>query len=208
MTGSFQTIAAQLAQLAGQLYARGWMFGTSGNLSAVVTREPLTLAITPSGAHKGAMEGSQILLVDEHARPVIESEGRPSDEALLHLSIASARGAGAVIHTHSIWSTILSDVHADEGGLSIEGFEMLKGLSGVTTHQHREWLPIVDNSQDMGALAETVRDLLATHKNCHGLLLRKHGLYCWGRDLREAQRHVEILEFLLEAVGRTRELSR
>ena len=34
-------------------------------------------------------------------------------------------------------------------GIALEGYEMLKGLSGVTTHAHREWLPIVDNDQDM-----------------------------------------------------------
>jgi len=33
-----------------------------------------------------------------------------------------------VLHTHSVWSNILSDAHAREGGLSIEGYEMLKGL--------------------------------------------------------------------------------
>jgi hypothetical protein len=26
---------------------------------------------------------------------------------------------------------------------------MLKGLDGVTTHEHREWIPILPNSQDM-----------------------------------------------------------
>jgi methylthioribulose-1-phosphate dehydratase len=40
--------------------------------------------------------------------------------------------------------------------------------------------------------------------NTHGVLLRGHGLYTWGQDLREAKRHLEILEFLVEAVGRTR----
>ena len=42
-------------------------------------------------------------------------------------------------------------VHAAAGGLAIEGYEMLKGLDGVPTHEHREWLPIVDNDQDMRA---------------------------------------------------------
>jgi len=33
-------------------------------------------------------------------------------------------------------------------------------------------------------------------------LLRGHGLYTWGRGLDEAERHTEILEFLLEVIGR------
>ena len=63
-----------------------------------------------------------------------------------------------MLHTHSVWSTILSDLHADEGGLFIEGYEMLKGLDGVHTHDHREWVPIVDNDQNMPRLARVARD--------------------------------------------------
>ena len=44
--------------------------------------------------------------------------------------------------------------------------------------------------------------LLAENAGIHGFLIRRHGLYTWGKDLAEAARHVEILEFLLEAVGR------
>ena len=108
-----------------------------------------------------------------------------------------------MLHTHSIWNTILSDLFADEGGLAIEGYEMLKGLAGVHSHAHREWLPIINNSQDMPELATTICTVLAEHANAHGFLLHKHGLYSWGNNLREARRHVEILEFLLETCGRT-----
>jgi methylthioribulose-1-phosphate dehydratase len=103
-----------------------------------------------------------------------------------------------------VWSTILSEAFGDEGGFAIEGYEMLKGLSGVRTHEHREWLPVIENSQDMAALARRVEDALALRKDAHAFLLRRHGLYTWGRDLKEARRHTEILEFLLEVVGRTR----
>jgi methylthioribulose-1-phosphate dehydratase len=98
---------------------------------------------------------------------------------------------------------VLSDLHAAEGGLAIEGYEMLKGLHGVKTHEHREWLPIIGNSQDMLALADSIGDTLRKHPCAHGFLLRRHGLYSWGDDPAQAKRHVEILEFLLEVVGRT-----
>ena len=80
---------------------------------------------------------------------------------------------------------------------------MLKGLDGISTHEHREWLPIIENSQDMAELAGTVGRALKGHPQCHGFLLRRHGLYTWGKDLRDAKRHIEILEFLLELLGRT-----
>jgi methylthioribulose-1-phosphate dehydratase len=80
----------------------------------------------------------------------------------------------------------------------------LKGLAGVKTHEHREWLPILENSQDMPALANNVASTLKQHQNVHGFLLRRHGLYAWGVDLSQARRHIEIFEFLLETIGRTR----
>ncbi|HMV48262.1 MAG TPA: class II aldolase/adducin family protein, partial [Blastocatellia bacterium] len=66
-----------------------------------------------------------------------------------------------------------------------------------------EWLPILENSQDIRALAETLETLLEAHPQMHGFLLRGHGLYTWGRSIEEAHRHVEIFEFLLEVSGRT-----
>lgn len=201
----FSEIAANLAATAKALHARGWLSGTSGNLSALVQTEPLLLAMSPSGVDKGDLSADQILLVDEDAR-VINGDRKPSDETLLHLEIVTKRRAGSVLHTHSIWNTILSDLFAGEHGVAIEGYEMLKGLEGVRTHEHREWLPIIDNSQDMRELAANIRAVLTEHPNAHGLLIHKHGLYSWGKDLREARRHVEILEFLLEASGRALQL--
>lgn len=205
MVADINEIAQGIVNVARGFYARGWLQGTSGNLSAVVQREPLRLAITASGLDKGELTAEQVILIDEDARLVSEYPGKPSDESLLHVCIAKERGAGAVLHTHSIWNTILSDVYADNGGVPIEGYEMLKGLAGVRTHDHSEWLPIVDNSQDMTALAESVNQTLVKHQSAHGFLIRRHGLYTWGDNLAQAKRHVEIFEFLLETIARTAE---
>ena len=198
---SFDEAASALVRLGRRFDARNWVLGTSGNFSVVLAREPLTLAITSSAAHKGELSAEAILRVDDAG---VSQTGRPSAETRLHLELTRLRGAGAILHTHSVWSTVLSDRHAPDCGLAIEGYEMLKGLDGIVTHEHREWVPIVDNSQDMLELARRMRDALTEHPAAHGLLLRRHGLYTWGADLAQAARHVEILEFLLEAVGRSR----
>jgi methylthioribulose-1-phosphate dehydratase len=195
------TLSAQLADVGRGFYARGWVFGTSGNFSAVVKSEPLRIAMTSTGLDKGVLTPEHFLEVDDATR-VVRGDGKPSAEALLHVAIVKGVGAGAVLHTHSVWSTVLSGTHAAQGGVAIEGFEMLKGLEGVKTHQHREWLPILENSQDMEELSGRVATTLRQNPGIHGFLLREHGLYTWGRDLQEAKRHVEILEFLMEVVTR------
>ena len=203
MANDFPELTANLAAIAKSFHGRGWLLGTSGTLSAVVQREPLRLAMSPSGVDKGELMPDQMLTINENARIVNQDFGKPSDESLLHIRIVKERGAGAVLHTHSVWNNILSDLYASEGGVTISGYEMLKGLQGVRTHEHSEWLPIIDNSQDMPALAESIGQILNAHPNAHGFLLRRHGLYSWGETLAQAKRHIEILEFLLETMGRT-----
>ena len=203
----FSETAEELAEIGRAFYTRGWVLGTSGNFSAVVKREPLRLAITSSSVDKGQLRAEHILQIDDQAK-VLDGSGRPSAETLLHLAVVRLREAAAVLHTHSVWSNILSDAFAADGGLKIEGYEMLKGLEGISTHEHLEWLPIIENSQDMIGLALAVEEALKQHPSSHGFLLRRHGLYTWGKSIADAKRHVEILEFLLEVRGRLHSGSR
>jgi methylthioribulose-1-phosphate dehydratase len=198
----FRQLARELAVIGRDFHARGWNLGTSGNLSSVVATDPLRLAITASGLDKGALSPSQILEIDAEER-VLAGRGKPSSETTIHLAIVRKRSAGAVLHTHSVWSTLLSQQHAHRGGIELHGYEMLKGLQGILSHEHTEWLPIVGNSQDMRRLSEQIESLLEKQPSIHGLLLRGHGLYTWGSDLAEAKRHVEIFEFLLEVFARS-----
>jgi len=199
---SFQTAAREIAEIGKGFYSRGWVFGTSGNLSAVVRQNPVHLAITASGFDKGSLRASRIVQIDAQER-VVRGKYKPSAEAAIHLAIVRARGAGAVFHTHSASGTILSERHASQGYVELGGYEMLKGLEGVHTHEHTERLPVLENSQNMKELAARIADLLEKQPEIHGVLLRKHGLYTWGSTLEEVKRHVEIIEFLMEVLVRS-----
>ena len=199
---TFAHAAERLAEIGKDFHRRGWVLGTSGNFSMVLDRDPLVLAITQSSVDKGKLHAGQILRVGRDGAVRPETPGRPSAETLLHIAVAETVGAGAVLHTHSVWSTILSDHHAVRAGFFIENYEMLKGLSGVKTHEHREWLPILENSQDLDLLSKQAASLMRDCPAIHGFLIRRHGLYTWGNEIDEAVRHAEILEFLLESVGR------
>ena len=200
-----QKLATELAETGRAFHARGWALGTSGNYSAALKETPIRLLITSSGVDKAYLGKKHFLQIDDHA-DILSGDGRPSAESLLHVAVVRARKAGCVLHTHSVWSTILSDRHAKHKSMAISGYEMLKGLEGVKSHTHQEWIPIFENSQDIPVLAKEVEALLKQDPRPHGFLLRSHGLYTWGADVAEARRHVEIFEFLLEVAGR-RELA-
>lgn len=186
-------------------WERGWSVGTSSNYSVVVNRAPVQLLLTASGKHKGRLTQQDFVLVDSQGNPAHPNQPKSSAETLLHCVAAEHEHVGAILHTHSVWSTVLSDRFAPQGGILLEGYEMLKGLSGVTTHEHAEWLPIFENTQDIPALAEKVRAAMQNSSQplAHSYIIRRHGIYTWGQDIDEAFRHIEVIEFLLECLGRT-----
>jgi methylthioribulose-1-phosphate dehydratase len=208
----------RLRAIGREFHGRGWSLGTSSNYSVVVSRDPLELLITVSGKDKSALGRDDFVRVDASGRPVDGSGRKSSAETLLHCTIADLiPSVGAVLHTHSVWGTLLSGADlprgAARGRLRIEGFEMLKGLDGIATHDTFEDVPIFANTQDMTELAARIRAdfgpldwSAAGRPPAHGFLLSRHGLYTWGRDLAEARRHVEIFEFLFECVARSRML--
>jgi methylthioribulose-1-phosphate dehydratase len=213
----FETIKPELAPYAQsidglrkagqQFWTRGWSLGTSSNYSAVINRSPLQLLITASGKDKGHLGVNDFVIVDEHGKTTFAGQPKSSAETLLHC-LAAKQGAGSVLHTHSVWCTLLSEHFAPLGGIRISGFEMLKGLEGITTHEASVWIPIFDNTQDIPSLVVKVEEYLAANPNekCWGYLIRRHGMYTWGKDIAEAIRHIEILEFLLECLGRSTKL--
>lgn len=181
------------------VHQKGWAAATAGNFSSVVTHSPLVLLMSPSGVDKGTLAPEALVEVSGEAK-VIAGSGKASAETLLHVAVVEETGAGAVLHTHSKACTILSKKLAEKGALEITGFELLKALSGVTTHEHKEIIPILKNSQDMAMLQVETRKVLKEYPGTHGFMLSGHGLYTWGKDLAEARRHLEALEFLFEVV--------
>lgn len=214
---------AALCAIGREFHSRRWSLGTSSNYSVVTGRNPLELLITASGKDKSALTKNDFVAVDSSGQ-VLQghvSNGRKSSaETLLHCLIAqSLPDVGAILHTHSVWGTTLSrqalNAQQNTGAIRIEGYEMLKGLEGITTHDTRINVPVFRNSQDMVELSDRIREVLiapdaaqskpAPH---HGFLLAGHGLYTWGKTLAEARRHIEIFEFLFEVTAQQKLLER
>jgi methylthioribulose-1-phosphate dehydratase len=186
---------AELVRISHLFYERRWSLATSSNYSARVDEN--TLLITASGLDKGKLTEADLLQIDLDGNLLEETTKRASAEAYLHCELYKRnREIGAVLHTHSVFATVLSSL--GNTALTLEGYEMLKALRGVSTHLHTEYVPIFQNAQNMRVLAERVIPYLEKNRATHGFLIIGHGLYCWGRDLAEALRHIEAIEFLLE----------
>ena len=152
------------------------------------------MLMAPSGVDKGSVRPHQLIVVNGQ-QDVVDGIGRASAETALHRELIQQAGAGSVLHTHSVQATVLSQHYRTQGYIPLEGWEMMKGLEGITTHATRVDIPVVANSQSMEDLVMAFRPHITNR--AHGILVAGHGLYAWGKNLGQARRHVEILEFLL-----------
>jgi methylthioribulose-1-phosphate dehydratase len=190
MAADFEDLKQQLVALSHEFYRRGWSLATSSNFSARVKQEQFI--ITVSGKDKGSLSVNDFVLVNLQ-QPTAE---KASAETLIHATLYQLMlHAGCVLHTHSIGATFLSRKNPE---VVLEGYEMFKALSGISTHHHLEVIPVLPNSQDMLALSEDIRRMLKHQPNIHAFLIAGHGLYTWAESIFKARIQMEALEFMLE----------
>ncbi|VEI16804.1 Methylthioribulose-1-phosphate dehydratase [Serratia plymuthica] len=174
---------------------KGWCPATGGNMS--LRLDDQRCLVTESGKDKGSLTEADFLLV-ETATNHVPSGRTPSAETGLHTLIYRLYPQiGAVLHTHSVNATVLSRVERSDG-LALQGYEMQKSLGGQSSHLDSVMIPIFDNEQDIPRLAARVAAYAEVTPLQYGFLVRGHGLYCWGRQVAEARRHLEGLEFLFQ----------
>ncbi|WP_420000057.1 methylthioribulose 1-phosphate dehydratase [Streptomyces boninensis] len=190
-TSQLHEAGAILAAESARFASFGWMRGTSGNLSAVLSRDPLRLAVTASGRDKGELTPTDVVLVDELGAAV--EGGKPSAEAALHARVAALTGANAVVHVHTVASVAMG--RREPGGIVFRDLEMLKGV-GQPAHDTEVTLPVIANSQDMTVLGDRLE--AARSERMPAVVVAGHGLYAWGDSPQQARHHTEIVEWLLE----------
>lgn len=178
---------------------RGWCRATSGNFSARL--DEAHCLITQSGRQKSRLTNDDLMICTLDGAP-LDDGCRPSAEMPLHNCLYRLDSTiGAVLHTHSVYSSLLSRHSGDM--LTVSGFEMQKALAGVTTHEAALPIQIFENQQDMISLAGAVRDAW-DQLRVPGFLIAGHGLYAWGASIAQAERHIEGFEFLFECLWHER----
>lgn len=200
MLNTFDLKNAQELLLAIKFFnQKGWSPATSTNYSvrAESTKE---FIISRSGVDKSYFNLDDLILINEHGEvlPPFNKPGiKSSAETEIHTALYKMfPEINCVLHTHSVPGTVLSHTHLKDEEIIFEQLEILKGLEGNTSHEMREVLPIVPNSQIMTEIMTGMNGRFQS--NTHGFLIAGHGLYTWGKDIATAKRHIETFEFLFE----------
>lgn len=191
----WQERLAQLVTTCHWIGAKGWAPATGGNMS--VREDARWCWLSESGRDKGSLTSDDFLQVDIASNRA-PSGRKPSAETGLHTLVYRLfPEANVVLHVHTVHATVLSRLETSDT-LQLQGYEMQKTLSGQHSHLDSVPVAIFANDQDIEALAERVEAYARSHPLRYGFLIRGHGLTCWGRDVSEARRQLEGLEFLFE----------
>lgn len=190
-------IKAELASVIRAYHAKGWSPATSTNYSFRLPHDPTTIYVSRSGIDKSQFSENDFIEVDLQGLPKLGFENiKPSAETLIHCALYTLYPTmNCILHSHSVYAVLHSAILPKQ--VSLEGYEVLKGYEGITSHDVRVELPIFDNSQDMNTFCEVLvaqKDRLTVP----AFIMRKHGTYAWGENLFAAKRHLETTEYLLE----------
>lgn len=196
-------ISQQLAETIRAYNAKGWSPATSTNYSYRDTADSDIINVSRSGIDKSQFQAEDFMCVDFEGKPAFGFEKiKPSAETLIHCVLYHLFPETTVIlHSHSVYSVLMSEQCKEE--ISFQGYEIQKGFGGQVTHDHTIHIPVLENSQDMHEFSGWMHERKDSFSN-HAFVIRKHGAYAWGKNLFEAKRHLETLEYLLEVTWKSR----
>lgn len=194
-----QQLKAEIAATIRHYNAKGWSPATSTNYS--FRDENNTIWVSRSGVDKSEFSENDFITVDETGKTTGDFANiKPSAETLIHCVVYQLFPETKVIlHSHSVYPVLMSAIHSSS--ITFEGYEVQKGFDGQTTHEDSVSIPVFDNTQDMTDFANTLKSN-ASYIQHHSFIMRKHGTYAWGKNLFEAKRHLETLDYLCECEWR------
>src|SRR4051794_21104896 len=175
---SADELRTELVAYSRRLVSDGLCIGTAGNLSVRAGDQVL---ITPSSISADELKPEQMTTVDIDGH-IVDAPARPSSELPLHLAAYAATDAGAVVHTHSPYATVLSTTVEELPAIHYT----INGLGGPV-----RVVPYATFGSS--ELADGVRAGLDAR---FGAIIQNHGTVTIGRTLAEAFYRAELLEWL------------
>lgn len=185
-----------IVELCRQFYGLGWVSGTGGGISI---RQDQKVYLAPSGVQKERLREEDLFVLDEAGEVLsapVAAGTKVSACAPLFFNAYRLRDAGAVIHSHSVnavMATLLS-----EDTFRVTHLEMMKGITGVGYHDQLV-VPIIENTAHESDLAESMAEAMEQYPESYAVLVRRHGVYVWGKDWLTAKKHAECYDYLFEA---------
>jgi methylthioribulose-1-phosphate dehydratase len=191
-----------VCELCRNFYQLGWASGTGGGISI---KEDHQIYMAPSGVQKERLKPEDIFILNEDGK-IVKEPGRGlklSQCSPLFMHAYKIRNAGAVLHSHSL--NALSATLLYDKQFRVKNLEMEKGLEGFGAFDTLE-VPIIENTAYECDLADSLEQAIRENPKSHAVLVRRHGVYVWGKDWKQAKTHAECYDYLFEAAVRMKQL--
>lgn len=197
-----QEIRELLCELCRNFYHLGWVSGTGGGISF---RQGETIYMAPSGVQKERIQPEDIFVLDRQGE-VIQRPQKPLNVSACHplfMHAYNLRGAGAVIHSHSMNAMLATLLFEDT--FRISNMEMLKGIQGVGAFDLHE-VPIIPNTAYEEELTDALAEAIQAYPKSQAVLVKGHGVYVWGPNWIKAKTQAECYDYLFEAAVKMKQL--
>ncbi|WP_051831747.1 class II aldolase/adducin family protein [Streptomyces violens] len=180
------------------LHERGWMPGTSGNVSV---RSGEAVVITAGDQRRGTITHHNTVMVDPlEGLPLLGETEWPPAETPVHLAIyRQLPDCGAVVQAHAPYSTALATLIGSAGSVGQAVFQELELAKGLgVPDPSLVGVPVFENWPDASRIAADVTAYLDESAAAAPpvLLIGRHGATTWGRDIDEARNRLECIEEL------------
>ncbi|KAI8464624.1 MAG: HAD-like domain-containing protein [Monoraphidium minutum] len=203
-----KTLICELCKL---FYDQGWVSGTGGGIS--VKAGPNAIVMAPSGVQKERMQPSDMYVLDGKGDVVEEPEARPppypspklSECSPLFMAAYELRGAGAVLHSHSLSAVMATMLDPSASEFSVTHLEMIKGIEGHGFYGNCI-VPIIENTARECELTDRLRQAIADYPQSNAVLVRRHGVYVWGKTWIQAKTQAECYDYLFGAAVKMAQL--
>jgi methylthioribulose-1-phosphate dehydratase len=184
-------------------YNRGWLNATAGNLS-ILNRNIGELWITASGRDKSSLTTNDFVLFEsnEPNKNEYPDYRKPSAEISIHLSIYSLiPEANCVLHVHTPHSCVIDIGLTSKNSnkmILLPNSELIKAFGDFRESPNLSFL-IVHNFGEVQMIAdEFYRTFERSKPEVPFFIIENHGITVWGKDVDEANKHLEAAEFILQ----------
>lgn len=172
------------------LITHGLTKGTGGNIS-IFNREKGLFAISPSGIDYFETEPEDVVVMDIEGN-IVDGIRKPSSEHELHrIFYVNRRDINAVVHTHSVYSTVLAVLREE-----LPASSYLVAFAGGPNVRCGEYV-----SFGTKELAEIT---LKAMEDRNAALMANHGLIAGGKDILNAFNIAEQIEGCAEVYVKAR----
>jgi methylthioribulose-1-phosphate dehydratase len=185
------------------LHLSGWAPGIGGGVSV---RHDGSIYVAPAAVRAEQLTSEDLFMLDLDGNVVStpsEPDYRVSESLPMFMNAYRLRSAAAVIHSQSLNAVLVTLAVKKEW--QVTQLEVQKGLRGVGYHDVHT-VPVIENTAKESDLADAMADAMLTHPGAHAVLVRRHGVFVWGRDWAEAKSHAECYDYLFEATLRMRQM--